>query len=70
MSLQRSELPIHPKDDSAVRPPTHHTSNTNNDVTLDLDPYAAPNVYYGTSHSSRKVAKSRTYSAVGLDSEI
>lgn len=43
---------------------TQKTRSDDKEHTLDLDPYAAPNVYYGASHSTRKVAKSRTYSAV------
>ncbi|KAH9835953.1 Neutral trehalase [Teratosphaeria destructans] len=51
MSAQQSAIPIHTKQD-------------NHRVSLSLDPYAAPDVYYGGSHSPRKVGKSRTYSAV------
>ena len=35
-------------------------------VSLELDPYATPALYYGKSHASRKVAKSRTLPAVCL----
>lgn len=38
--------------------------NSPRKVSLDLDPYAAPNVYYGQSHGPRKASKSRTMSAV------
>lgn len=72
MSSQESVLPIHPAKDSHAND-THHNSQHNphedkthpkEHVSLDLDPYAAPSVYYGASHHPRKVAKSRTYSAV------
>ncbi|KAK4539450.1 hypothetical protein LTR36_010927 [Oleoguttula mirabilis] len=51
MSSQHSALPI-------------HTAKPDRKATLNLDPYAAPDVYYGASHSPRQVAKSRTYSAI------
>ncbi|KAK0287378.1 alpha,alpha-trehalase nth1 [Friedmanniomyces endolithicus] len=58
MSSQKSSLPIHTKlntaDEDLVRKGT-----------LNLDPYAPPEVYYGESHGPRKVGgKGRTYSAV------
>lgn len=53
MASQKSSLPIHVKQQPSPRK-----------VSLDLDPYAAPAEYYGKSHGPRKVAKSRTYSAV------
>ena len=53
MSTQQSTLPIHAKN-SARNPVRKNT----------LDPFAAPAAYYGESHNPRKVAKSRTYSAV------
>ncbi|EME46346.1 glycoside hydrolase family 37 protein [Dothistroma septosporum NZE10] len=56
MSSQQSALPHH------TRKPSHQNGEQN--LSLDLDPYAAPSVYYGGSHSPRKVAKSRTYSAI------
>ncbi|KAK4900913.1 alpha,alpha-trehalase nth1 [Elasticomyces elasticus] len=57
MSLQKSELPIHTKH----TPAEDHTRK----VSLNLDPYAPAEVYYGDSHSPRKVGgKGRTYSAV------
>jgi alpha,alpha-trehalase len=59
MSTQKSVLPIHPT--------RNDHDHGNAPTSLDLDPFAAPNVYYGTSHGPRKVAKSRTYSAVGED---
>ena len=60
MSAQKSALPF--------RSPSSNPDKAGlpRQVTLDLDPYAAPNVYYGASHNPRKVAKSRTYSAVSL----
>ena len=55
MSSQKSALPVRT---------TSPKQNTPRKVSLDLDPYAAPAEYYGKSHGPRKVAKSRTYSAV------
>lgn len=43
----------------------HHKPPSQREITLELDPYAAPAEYYGKSHASRKVAKSRTLPAVG-----
>lgn len=51
MSSQQSAIPI-------------HTKKNDRKGTLNLDPYAAPDVYYGNSHSPRQVAKNRTYSAI------
>lgn len=54
MSLQKSE---HPVSTSAASPSPRK-------VSLDTNPLAPPAEYYGKSHGPRKVAKSRTYSAV------
>ena len=62
MSSQKSALPIHPSKTEKSSSVQHNNGEAK--VSLDTDPFAAPNVYYGTSHSPRKVAKSRTYSAV------
>lgn len=68
MSVQKSDTSSHPAhNDQPEQHEHHHPSFQNGDLnklSLDTDPYAAPNVYYGASHSSRRVAKSRTYSAV------
>ncbi|KAF2211705.1 glycoside hydrolase family 37 protein [Cercospora zeae-maydis SCOH1-5] len=72
MSSQESVLPLHPAKHSHTnnsQQPLQHNphdekAQPQDHLSLDLDPYAAPNVYYGTSHNPRKVAKSRTYSAV------
>ena len=58
MSSQKSTLPIHTKhiaaDEDLLR-----------QGTLNVDPFAPPEVYYGESHGPRKVGgKGRTYSAV------
>ncbi|KAK3678894.1 alpha,alpha-trehalase nth1 [Recurvomyces mirabilis] len=55
MSGQQSALPIRTSD---PKEQSHQRKNT-----LTVDPYAAPEVYYGSSHGPRKVAKGRTYSA-------
>ncbi len=49
---------------SLQRSPTATRVGRPRKVSLDLDPYASPAEYYGKSHAGRKVAKSRTYSAV------
>ncbi|KAK3646302.1 alpha,alpha-trehalase nth1 [Elasticomyces elasticus] len=57
MSSQKSELPIHTKHTPA--------DDQHRKVSLNLDPYAPAEVYYGDSHSPRKVGgKGRTYSAI------
>lgn len=80
MSSQQSEIPIRttirvtqPTDTNAShhdlqesiaeQPEVKHDTAT---AVIDLDPYASPAVYYGQSHAPRKVAKSRTLSAVGV----
>ncbi|KAI7153053.1 Neutral [Hortaea werneckii] len=60
MSGQKSELPLHPN----PHPDGNGRDKQAPRVSLSLDPYAAPDVYYGQSHTPRQVAKSRTYSAV------
>lgn len=62
MSGQKSELPLHP----IPHPDGNGRDKQAPRVSLSLDPYAAPDVYYGQSHTPRQVAKSRTYSAVSL----
>lgn len=65
MSLQRPELPIRTNvDEHAIQSIETKDGEAIEQLSLDLDPFAAPNVYYGGSHTLRKVAKSRTYSAV------
>jgi len=59
MSAQKSTVPIHTKNNVKEGEHAHDRK-----VSLNLDPFAAPDVYYGSSHNPRKVAKSRTYSAV------
>lgn len=54
MSLQKSEHPV-----LAFTEPRSPRKPT-----LDTNPLAPPAEYYGKSHGPRKVAKSRTYSAV------
>ena len=48
----------------------HDKQTASRKVSLDLDPYAAPSDYYGKSHASRKVAKSRTLPAVSCQGGI
>lgn len=55
MSAQKSDNSNH-----TTNPAVHHGPLAG------LDPFAPPGVYYGKSHGPRKVAKSRTYSAVSL----
>ncbi|SMR41695.1 unnamed protein product [Zymoseptoria tritici ST99CH_1A5] len=67
MSTQKSELAVHqptPNEHHAHFEQIAENRNGEQAVSLDTDPYAAPNVYYGASHNPRKVAKSRTYSAI------
>jgi len=59
MSAQKSTVPIHTKNNVKEGEHAHDRK-----VSLNLDPFAAPDVYYGSSHNPRKVAKSRTYSAI------
>lgn len=61
MSSQKSTVPVHSKNSTKEGEHAHDRK-----ISLNLDPYAAPDVYYGSSHNPRKVAKSRTYSAVSL----
>lgn len=62
MSSQKSALPIHTTQDPHNN--VHNEKGQHEHISLDLDPYAPSNVYYGADHGPRKVAKSRTYSAV------
>lgn len=62
MSSQKSALPIHTTQDPHNN--VHNEKGHHEHISLDLDPYAPSNVYYGADHGPRKVAKSRTYSAV------
>lgn len=59
--MQKSELPTHAR--VTFKKEHHPNGQEVQKPTLETDPYAAPNVYYGASHAPRKVAKSRTYSA-------
>lgn len=68
MSSQKSDLPTHPAAHEHVVHEKEQSKNGERVVNaLDLDPFAAPSVYYGSSHSPRKVAKSRTLSAVSYN---
>lgn len=68
MSSQKSDLPTHPAAHEHVAHEKEQSKNGERVVNaLELDPFAAPSVYYGSSHSPRKVAKSRTLSAVSCN---
>lgn len=72
MSSQKSELPI--RTNSSSNPSEHPRNDSHQGIPakddtqaiIDLDPFASPAEYYGQSHAPRKVAKSRTFSAVGV----
>lgn len=62
MSSQKSALPVHPSPAASKDQIVGLLQRQNSSTAV--DPYAAPEVYYGESHSPRRLAKSRTYSAI------
>lgn len=66
MSSQESDVHILSLHDSYSTRKHLDTPDNNKHATsaVDLDAYASPQVYYGSTYASRKVAKSRTLSLV------
>lgn len=65
MSTQKSELPTHLKSQNGTNGHSNGYDEAKRFSIPEIDPYASPATYYGESHNNRKVAKARTYSAVG-----